>query len=154
MTSGNYNGTMFLCEGKLAIFNCVLTPQYPVNSETILYMWTKNNKDIGFNSRTTGKMEIKAVSKSDAWNYVCTVSNVAGTNESDINITVIGKFKELCLLLSDISITVIGHAGTWRHLKIGAGPGLCNDLRQWTINLKKAIFCVVLFGEYHHAINF
>ena len=23
---------------------------------------------------------------------------------------------------------------------IGAGPALCNDLRQWAINLKKAIF--------------
>ena len=32
------------------------------------------------------------------------------------------------------------HAGTWRHLKIGAAPGLRNDLRQWAINLKKAIF--------------
>ena len=34
----------------------------------------------------------------------------------------------------------VRHAGTWRHLKIRAGPGLCNDLRQWAINLKKAIF--------------
>ena len=79
----------------MAIFNCVLTPQHPYNPETILYTWTKNNKDIGFNNRTTGRMEINAVSTSDAGNYVCTVSNVAGTDQSDISITVIGKFKEL-----------------------------------------------------------
>ena len=71
-----------------AQFTCSSLPQFPDNPETILYTWTKDGKDIGFNNETTGEMEINPVDKSHAGNYDCKVTNVAGHSSAGINFIV------------------------------------------------------------------
>ena len=83
--------TQSTIESLQAQLNCSISTQYPDSPETILYKWTKDGQDIDFNNRTTGSMEIKPVHRSDAGNYVCTVSNVAGKSSAATNLTVYCK---------------------------------------------------------------
>ena len=51
----------------------------------------------------------------------------------------------LALFFGVSAILHVKHAGTWRYLKIGAGTGLCNDLRQWAIIFEKSNILIGAF---------
>ena len=78
-------------ETQQAILNYLLTPQHPSSQETILYTWTKDSQDIGFNNQTTGRMVIDNVNRTQAGTYTCTVWNVAGQNSVQWSLTVYCK---------------------------------------------------------------
>ena len=80
-----------MIEHHPAVLTCYLPPQHPDNPETIMYTWTKDGRDIGFNNQTSGRIETSPVTRSDTDSFVCTVRNVAGVNSVTASLVVYCK---------------------------------------------------------------